>query len=133
MLDIGSNYLFRCHPSYRCGNNSEFQSDVWYDWSVFDLENDGVIPCQILCLVNLIELKVPNESVPGFVIDSPGIYAIVRRFEESPSACAESEFMKEGMLHNQLFLFSTDNIIYEAAGVPNLTKKGRKMRDKTNM
>ena len=124
LLDTRSNYLFRCHPSYRCGNDSEFQSTVWYDWAVFDLEDDGAIPCQILCFVNFIELKVPYESVAGFLIDSPGTYAIVRRFEESPSACAESKFTKEGMLHNRLFLFSTDNIICEAAVVPNLMTNG---------
>ena len=57
----------------------------------------------------------------GFVIDCPGTYAIVRRFEESPSTWAESQFMKEEMLHNQLHLFSTDNFFCEAAVIPNLT------------
>ena len=69
-------------------------------------------------------MKVPYESVTGFVIDSPGIYAIVRRFEESPTICGKSKFMKQGKLDNQLYLFSTDNIVCEAAVVPNLTKEG---------
>ena len=107
LLNTGNNYLFRCHPSYREGNNSQFQSGVWYDWAVFDLKDDGAIPCQILCFVQLTELKESYKSVAGFVTDCPGTYAIVKRFEESPSACAENQFMKEGILHNQLHLFST--------------------------
>ena len=75
----------------------------------------------ILCFVQLTELKEPYENVAGFVIDCPGTYAIVGRFEESPSTCAESQLMKEGILQNQLHLFSTDNIICVAVVIPNLT------------
>ena len=77
---------------------------------------------RFLCFVHVSDLKVPYESVAGFVIDSPGIYAIIIRFEESPFICAKSNCMKEGKLHNQLYLFSTDNIVCKAAVVPNLTK-----------
>ena len=118
----GNNYLFRWYQSYRTGSNSQFQPAVWYDWAIFDLEEDGAIPCQILCFVYLSDLKVPYESVAGFVIDSPGTYAIVRWFEESPSTCAKNTFMKEAKLHNQLYLFLTDNIVCETVVVPNLTK-----------
>ena len=61
----------------------------------------------------------------GFLINCPGTYAIVRRFEESPSTNAKSRFMKGGMLRNKLHLFSTDNIDCKAAVVPNLTKDGK--------
>ena len=95
LLNSGNNYLFRCNPSYKSGSKGQFQWTVSYDWAVFDLEKDGAVPCQILCFVHLFDLKVPYESVPGFVIDSPGIYAIVRRFEESSIICGKSKFMKQ--------------------------------------
>ena len=122
LFNSGNNYLFQCHPLYRTGSNSQFQSTVWYDLAIFDLEDDGAVPCQILCFVHLFDLKVPYESATGFVIDSPGMYAIVRQFEESPIICGKSKFMKQRRVDNQLYLFSTDNIVCEAAVVPNLTK-----------
>ena len=67
-------------------------------------------------------MKAPYKCVARFVVDCPGTCAIVRRFEESSSTCANSKFMKKGKLHNQLHLFSTDNIVCEDAVVPNLTK-----------
>ena len=124
LRDTQKNYLIRCHPSCRGGNNSCFQSAVWYDWVVFDLEEDGAISCHILCFLQLTGLKQPYSSVPGFELDSPGTYAIGRRFEQLPSVCAHSQFVKERKLQKQLHLFSTDNIFSKAAVLPDLTSNG---------
>ena len=69
-------------------------------------------------------MKSPIGSVSGFVIDSPGIYSIVRRFDGPPTTYDKSKFIKQGRLDNKLYLFDTDNIACEAAVVPNLTKLG---------
>ena len=95
-----------------------------YDWAVFDLEDDGPILCQIICFLQLTGLRQPYSSVEKFEIDSPGTCSIERRFEVSPSVCAHSQFAKEGKLHKQLHLFSTNNILSEVVVVPDLISNG---------
>ena len=54
LFNSGNNYLFRCNPSYRTGSKDQFQSTVWYDRAIFDLEEDGAVPCQILFFVHFL-------------------------------------------------------------------------------
>jgi len=125
MYDKEKNYLFRSHPSYRMSKNSVGRSsNGWYDWAIFDLGEDGPIPCQILCFVQLNDLSIPYGTVSGFYIDSPGTYCIVRRFETTPTTGRYSQFTRSGKLKSDLYLFSTESILSEVAVIPDVMCNG---------
>ena len=113
-------YLFRSHPSYR--KDSGQVNAVWYDWALFSVDEKH-IPCQILCFLLLPELKQAISNVEGYVIDTPGAYAIVRRFHDEPKSLTNpsSGIVQEGTLMNKLFLFPCDSILSDIAVLPNIT------------
>ena len=121
-------YIFRSHPSYRADTG---QSDSkWYDWATFNVEEGKPpIPCQILCFLELGQLISPTGFVSGYPVDSPGLYAVVRRFRNSPvpskknNSNLTSRFVTMGSLAERLYLFSCDCIVSEVAVVPDFTKR----------
>ena len=74
-------HIFRANPSFQ--NNSGQDSNIWYDWAAFDMDEQS-IPCQILCFVDLQSLVSTTTNIGGYVISSPGTYAVVRRFLHDP-------------------------------------------------
>ena len=42
-------HIFRAHPSYQ--STSGQANGVWYDWAIFELEEE-MIPCQIICVLS---------------------------------------------------------------------------------
>eukprot|EP00536_Pseudo-nitzschia_multiseries_P011769 jgi/Psemu1/29889/gm1.29889_g len=122
----GSNFIFRSHPSYR--SDSSLLNSVWMDWCLmkldFDLNNNPkLIPCHLLCLLTVQNLKQPYSSIGGYPIDTNGMHAIVHRFQDEPKKTA-SEFVKRGCLVNFLYLFHVNTIHSELAVVPEQGKDG---------
>ena len=124
-FDDGCNtrFLFRCHPCYR--SDSSQLNSVWMDWCLMDVGQDESrsIPCQLLCFLHLKNLKQPYSNIGGYPVDTEGIYAVVRRFENVPRPTA-SDFVSRGRLINRLFLFHTDTIQSELAVVPEIGSDG---------
>eukprot|EP00536_Pseudo-nitzschia_multiseries_P018097 jgi/Psemu1/315476/fgenesh1_kg.2153_\ len=84
----------------------------------FDLNNNPkLIPCHLLCFLTVQNLKHPYSSIGGYPIDTNGMYAVARRFQDEPKKTA-SEFVKRGRLMNSLYLFLVDTIHSELAVVP---------------
>eukprot|EP00536_Pseudo-nitzschia_multiseries_P013198 jgi/Psemu1/309684/fgenesh1_kg.546_\ len=92
------------------------------DWCLmkldFDLNNNPkIIPCHLLCLLTVQDLKQPYSSIGGYPIDTNRMYAVARRFQDVPKKTA-SEFVKRGRLMNSLYLFHVNTIHSELAVVP---------------
>ena len=79
--------IFRAHPSYR--SKSRQQRDVWYDWALFDLEQQGLgeylIPGQILMFIEVPYL-FDEVSLHGIKLQTNKPHAVVRLFKEPPVA-----------------------------------------------
>jgi hypothetical protein len=45
--------IFRAHPCHR--SKESHPKDVWHDWSWFELEDNLLVPCQILCFMDLLQ------------------------------------------------------------------------------
>eukprot|EP00536_Pseudo-nitzschia_multiseries_P015863 jgi/Psemu1/312498/fgenesh1_kg.965_\ len=76
------------------------------DWCLmkldFDLNNNPkLIPCHLLCFFTVHSLKQPYSSIGGYPIDTNGMYAVARRFQDVPKKTA-SEFVQRGRLINSL-------------------------------
>ena len=93
--------------------------------------DDQLIPCQILCFVYLEELVSNDTRIGGYLIDTPGNYAIVRRFEKAPKTIPQSSFVQSGQLLQGLFLVDCDSIHSEIAVVPEIWNIGN--QDETNV
>eukprot|EP00536_Pseudo-nitzschia_multiseries_P014738 jgi/Psemu1/40002/gm1.40002_g len=82
------NNLFPSHPLY-CSDSGQLNS-VWYDWALFDV-NACEIPCQILCFLELYNLKEPSYSfVSEYKIADEDTYAAVTKFESTPTPTVSS-------------------------------------------
>ena len=119
--DDGTQYIFRSHPSYR--SDSGQTSSIWYDFAMFQIEDNKEIPAQILCFLDLSNLKNLESTVQTYSINSRGAYAVVRRFESEPKRVlnSTSTIVLQGKLMKELYLFACDSITSEVAVVQNLT------------
>mmetsp|Transcript_29337 Transcript_29337/g.70566 ORF Transcript_29337/g.70566 Transcript_29337/m.70566 type:complete len:117 (-) Transcript_29337:316-666(-) len=83
----GERIIFRAHPSYR--SKSRQQRDVWYDWALFDLEDQGYgecfIPGQLLMFLHVPHLQT-EVIVNGMRVLPNKPHAIVRLFKEAPKS-----------------------------------------------
>ncbi|CAJ1943908.1 unnamed protein product [Cylindrotheca closterium] len=81
----GESVIFRAHPSFR--SKSRQQRDVWYDWALFDLEDQGYgscfIPGQVLMFLHVPHLQ-REVTVNGMRVRPNKPHAIVRLFKEKP-------------------------------------------------
>eukprot|EP00536_Pseudo-nitzschia_multiseries_P005299 jgi/Psemu1/303278/fgenesh1_kg.98_\ len=98
------------------------------DWCLMKLDSDlnnnpKLIPCHLVCFLTVQSLKQPFSSIGGYPIDTNGMYAVARRFQDVPKKTA-SEFVKRGRLMNSLYLFHVDTIHSELAVVPEQGKDG---------
>ena len=118
---------FRCHPSFR--SEAGQTCDTWYDWAVFDLGEDGQIPCRILCLLDLFGLTYGTHSIRGFDVDADGPHAIVQRFRSEPTAVEPSRIISRGKLRDELYLLPCDCIVSEVAVVQNRSGDGTESRE----
>ena len=116
---IGSDqlpYLFRASPSYRVTGGQD--SSVWYDWATFAFGKHH-IPCQILCFVDINDLKEGDQHVKGYLVENNGHYAVVRKLKEAASNIEGSSFVKSGRLSKHFYLVECATIESEVAVVPN--------------
>ena len=114
--DDQNTYLFRASPSYRATGGQD--SSVWYDWAIFAFEKQ-LIPCQIMCFVQIDDLRPGKQYVKGYDVPNNGNYAVVRKLEEPASNIEGSYFVKSGRLSKHLYLVECDTIHSEVAVVPN--------------
>ena len=47
------------------------------EWAYVDMGRDGIIPCQLLCLIEVLEKPGVTVNLHGSVIDEPGKYCLV--------------------------------------------------------
>ena len=128
----GTNYLFRCHPSYRI--NSGQTHGIWMDWATVlytDGEGDDVIelqyPCQIRCfiLIGLLDPHRNDHLVDGQAI-TEGPHFIGQCFKEEPRTITSpvTKLIQRGKLENQLRLYHVDSIVSNVAVVPEFNYDG---------
>ena len=99
----GQQHIFRAHPSYQ--STSGQATGIWYDWAMFQLE-DETIPCQIMCFLNIDYLKDnAMQTVRGYVIDQNGLYAVVRRFKNTPRPLSERSIISTGEIEDGFISF----------------------------
>ena len=113
---------FRASPAYR--SNSGQDRSVWYDWAIFDVDQKD-IPCQILCFVQINELKPGVQYVDGYPMTPFTSYAVVRRFALPPTRIEASRFVKSGTLKKDLYVFDCNTILSEVAVVHNPNSNSR--------
>lgn len=119
-------YIFRAHPSYK--SSDESKPSVWYDWAEVFFDDDLYLPCQLLCLLHLENLIVPDASINGVNLDGPGKYAVVRCFKDPPADIRQSHFdgvryssiVQWGTLEELFYLISVDSIVRPLTVVPNV-------------
>ncbi len=115
--------MFRAHPCYR--SKERHPKDVWYDWALFALEDGIVMPCQILCFMDLTKQpkrRKGQDSITyrGYDIDDPVPYAVVRKFKELPTPVAFTSFIRWGELEDGFFIFPCTSIHGTICVVPNI-------------
>jgi hypothetical protein len=92
--------VFRAHPCFLCSKENH-PKDVWYDWALFDLGQNGVVeelPCQLLCLMDLSSLPVRlTFAYHGYNIWEPGLYAVVQKFKAVPEYSRLTPDNKDGV------------------------------------
>jgi len=95
---------------------------VWYDWAIFVVEDQKEIPCQILCFIDITNLKNTDSKVGDYVIDTTGPHAVVRRFHDEPKSIpgSLSHTVQVGKLMDGLFLLPCASISSDVSVVPNL-------------
>eukprot|EP00536_Pseudo-nitzschia_multiseries_P015418 jgi/Psemu1/42486/gm1.42486_g len=84
-----------------------------------------VYPCQILCLLHLEGPFPPGSSVSGFELVHDGYYTVACRFlSVDPISSKRAQgrrdrhtLVKQGVLHNKLYLFDCNAIKSEVAVV----------------
>jgi hypothetical protein len=113
--DTKERYIWRAHPSYRADTGQK--NAIWYDWATFRF-GDELLPCQILSFLDLTAWDEASWP-PVTNVDAKGIYAVVRRFKNPPSAVSGSDFILEGQLEDQLEVLSCESIADTVAVVPN--------------
>lgn len=108
-------YKFRASPSYR-SDGGQINS-VWFDWCTcsFVVENQPfLIPCQLLCFLDIRELKPTpcgiNHRINQYAIEDPGLYAVVRKFKEPPTKHPSSTIVSEGTIDTDFLLIHVDTI-----------------------
>ena len=120
----GTNHIIFCaHPCYR--SKERHPKDVWYDWAMFALEDGLVIPCQILCFMDLSKQpkrrkRQPEITYREYVIDDPTQYAVVRKFKAEPAPVGYSKFVEWGELDDGFFIFPLTSIHDPLCVVPNI-------------
>ena len=119
----GQQHIFRAHPSYQ--STSGQATGIWYDWAMFQLE-DETIPCQIMCFLNIDYLKDDvMQTVRGYVIDQNGLYAVVRRFKNTPRPLSERSIFSTGEIEDGFYLLPCNSIYSELCAVPKHTSGER--------
>ena len=112
----GQQHIFRAHPSYQ--STSGQATGIWYDWAMFQVE-DETIPCQIMCFLNIDYLKDDvMQTVRGYVIDQNGLYAVVRRFKNTPRPLSEMSIISTGEIEEGFYLLPCNSIYSEICVVP---------------
>ena len=122
----GTNYLFRCHPSYRINTGQTI--GIWMDWAtVLYTEGEGdnlteyQYPCQIRCLlsIGLLDPSRDEHLVDGLAI-TEGPHFIGQCFQEEPATITSpvTKLIQRGKLENQLRLCHVDSIVSNVAVVP---------------
>jgi hypothetical protein len=115
--------IFRAHPCYR--SKERHPKDVWYDWATFSFEDGKVMPCQILCFMDLSKQpkrRKGQDSITyrGYVIDDPVQYAVVRKFKALPTPLEFTYFIRWGELEDGFFIFPCSSIHGTLCVVPNI-------------
>lgn len=122
-------YIFRAHPSYK--SSEGLQSEVWYDWAEFQFDDDNILPCQILCFLEICNLIEAQFSVNGVHMEGDGIYAVVRCFQNQPCGIRESHngvqfpysnIVQWGTLEDSMYLVPVESIMRPIAVVPNIQR-----------
>jgi len=107
----GEIFRFRAHPSYRSTTGT--QSNIWYDWALFDLKiNNQFVeyPAQIFCFLCL---------GPKFnQIDN--YHAVVRPFKTLPKNVRGLSILMQGVLDDKFDTYTCESITDNVAVVPNL-------------
>ena len=130
-------YLFRSNPSFMSAGGQ--LCNVWYDWALFDVDgedNEG-IPAQIICLLNITTLNIPQEGwgemdgkpdcADGYPVRSNSQYAIVRKFKTEAKkrhANDKTNIVWTGKIDDKLYLYPCDSINREIAVVQNTSING---------
>ena len=130
-------YLFRSNPSFMSAGGQ--LCNVWYDWALFDVDgedNEG-IPAQIVCLLNITTLNIPQggwgemegkpDCADGYPVRSNNQYAIVRKFKTEAKkrhANDKTNIVWTGKIDHKLYLYPCDSINREIAVVQNTSTNG---------
>jgi len=155
----GAVEIFRAHPSFRSA--SQQQRDVWYDWALFDLEDQGYgkkpRPGQIVMFLQVPEL-LDEVRYKRIRLKPTKPHAVVRLFDNPPSdrfrsgqidsrsrrIVPYSSLVTFGRVASGFHLIPCEYIVDTALVIPNMptelpkqqpanraSKKAQEMQDKT--
>ena len=105
---FNNNYqIFRAHPAYR--TDSGQVCGVWYDWAIFDIGLSQTRPCQILCFLDVGELKPGTACIGTQQLQSHHCYVVARPFTRTPQSIRPnpdpySSLVQMGWLANEPIL-----------------------------
>ena len=140
-------FIFRAHPSYR--SVSRQQRDVWYDWALFDLEQQGFgeyfLPGQILMFI-FVPVLYDDVCLHDIELREKEPHAVVRLFKERPtaefrSAKVDTDTREEndyslllefGQVHDHFHIIPCSCIVEPTIVVPNLPMVPPKIAPQTS-
>jgi len=102
--------IFRGHPHYR-------KQGLWNDWVIVDWNNDGHLPCEIWCFVDLTDLADGTTVKVGPCTVQKGLYAVCES-----SIIIDQQEDEEHATNSELFT----PIMKEVEMNEDTTMKGRK-------